>query len=238
MAVSDDTSLTDVVVSEAQQQVDVEGLIDGEGIDEQIDSAELGAAVGGELGESVGRTFGAAIGHRVQDALADVVDRETDTDGLVAELKRAVREGIEDAIDEVRGDESLVASLASMVRERDLAEGVTDVLSGDREDVEDGERAEEEVEEGERAEEAAEEEPRSEEEAEDGDERADDVEEPEELDASDLEDLRRETLAEYLETLSYRDLQHVAKEVDVKANLSRDEMSDRIVDAVSDESAA
>lgn len=215
--VSGDTSLTDVVVQEAQEQVDVGALVDGESVEEQIEPAKLGASVGAEIGESVGRTFGAAIGRRVYDALADVVDRDTDTDGVLTELERAVRAGVADAIDEMREDGSIVASIASIVQESDLDESLADLVPSDR--------TEEEVEAGEKQAQA--------------EETGTETPEPtDEIDASDLEELRRDTLAEYLETISYRDLQDIAKEVDVKANLSREAMTDRIVDAVAGESAA
>lgn len=56
--------------------------------------------------------------------------------------------------------------------------------------------------------------------------------------AENLEELRTETLEDFLEVMSYRDLQSVAKEVGVKANLSREEMTRRIVAQVTDDEAA
>ena len=61
--------------------------------------------------------------------------------------------------------------------------------------------------------------------------------EQEDVDATDLAELRRDTIEEYLETVSYRDLQSIAKDADVKANLKREEMTDRIVESVADETA-
>lgn len=49
----------------------------------------------------------------------------------------------------------------------------------------------------------------------------------------DLEDLRRETLEDFLDMMSYRELQSVAKDVGVKANLGQEEMTERIIDQVS-----
>jgi len=46
-------------------------------------------------------------------------------------------------------------------------------------------------------------------------------------------DLRRETIRDLLEVMSYRDLQSTAKEVGVKANQSHEEMIDDIVDQFS-----
>lgn len=55
----------------------------------------------------------------------------------------------------------------------------------------------------------------------------------EELSASDLSademrELKEDTYRELLESMSYRDLQSLAKDVGVKANLAQDEMTDRI----------
>lgn len=52
--------------------------------------------------------------------------------------------------------------------------------------------------------------------------------------ADDLEGLRKETLVEFLGIVSYSDLQSIAKDVDVRANLSREEMVERIVETVSE----
>jgi len=56
-----------------------------------------------------------------------------------------------------------------------------------------------------------------------------------EIPIDDLDDMREETYREMLEVMSYRDLQSVAKEVDVKANLSQEEMTDRIVEEFSEQ---
>lgn len=50
-----------------------------------------------------------------------------------------------------------------------------------------------------------------------------------ETSAEDLKDMREETYRELLEVMSYRDLQSVAKEVGVKANLSQEEIVEQIV---------
>lgn len=50
--------------------------------------------------------------------------------------------------------------------------------------------------------------------------------------ADDLRDLKRETYRDLLEQMSYRDMQSVAKDLDVKANLGREEMTDSIVETL------
>ncbi len=50
-----------------------------------------------------------------------------------------------------------------------------------------------------------------------------------------LEDRRADTLEDFLGVMSYSDLQSVAKDVGVKANLSREEMTDAIIGTVIDE---
>lgn len=47
-----------------------------------------------------------------------------------------------------------------------------------------------------------------------------------------FQDLHEDALRELLEVMDYRDLQSVAKELDVKANLDRETMADEIVEAV------
>lgn len=55
------------------------------------------------------------------------------------------------------------------------------------------------------------------------------------LSASDLQELREETYRELLEVMSYRDLQSIAKEVGVKANLSQDELIERVAEQFTEE---
>ena len=47
--------------------------------------------------------------------------------------------------------------------------------------------------------------------------------------------LLAQPLEDFLGVMSYSDLQSVAKDVGVKANLSREEMTDEIIEAVTDE---
>jgi hypothetical protein len=67
----------------------------------------------------------------------------------------------------------------------------------------------------------------------DADAEAEPSEEIEETDVplpSNADSLRAETYRELLDAMSYQELQSVAKDVDVKANLARDEMTERIMD--------
>jgi hypothetical protein len=52
----------------------------------------------------------------------------------------------------------------------------------------------------------------------------------EKLAAGDMDELRKETYRELLEMMEYSKIQSIAKQSGVKANLSRDEMIDEIVD--------
>ena len=54
------------------------------------------------------------------------------------------------------------------------------------------------------------------------------------MSVDDLREMREETYRELLEVMSYNQLQSIAKEVGVRANLSEEEMTDRIVEAFSD----
>lgn len=209
-----DDDLTEVVIEEASEHVDVAGLLEGERVEDQVDASRLGESIGTQFGEAAGRELGAAIGRRVHEVLVETVENEADDGSLVDTLKRGVRTGITDALEGVDGESTIVSSLASIVQDED----------------------EEETE-------AADEEETEDEATEATDEAADVEDEPEALeledvDASDLAELRQDTIEEYLETISYRELQSIAKDVDVKANLARDEMTARIVETVTDESAA
>ncbi len=66
----------------------------------------------------------------------------------------------------------------------------------------------------------------------------DELPEDVDLSADEIQDLTEETYRELLETMSYRDLQSLAKDVGVKANLAQGEMTDRLVAEFSEESEA
>ena len=248
---SDDDTLTEVVVEEAQEHVDVEGLIDGDSIQDQIDPTAVGEAAGARVGETAGRRLGESIGRQIHEALSDI-DEETSPREILSNLQRAVADGISQAVAESREGGSALASIADVFENQALRERLTETITGgedeseadtddgDDADVDAGESEQEGVDESERegADEGSPAETDVDENGEPGEEAPAAEIDFDELDVDDVEELRVETLEEFLETISYRELQSIAKEVDVTANLSREEMTEEIVATVSDESAA
>lgn len=236
---SDSDSMTEVVVEEASNQLDAEGLIGGDSLQEQVDSGEVGRAVGARLGETSGQRIGAAIGRRIQETLADIGEEAGPRD-VANELVSAVRDGFGDALSESRDRGSALSAIADSVQGTDLGSQVAGALGAEGDESETGE-ADTAGSEMESEAEAADE---------DSDAEADesaglaDVPSPadavdemdaEELDVDDLESFQTETLEEYLRTIPYRDLQSIAKAVGVTANITQQEMTERIVDAVTDD---
>ncbi|ELZ09025.1 hypothetical protein [Natrialba aegyptia] len=242
---SEDTGLQELVAEEVTDQLDVADLIDGGSIEDGIDAGEIGASVGRQFGERLGRTIGASVGGEIHDTLSSAFESGTDAadgegeeeeengDGnggtkptadtltlkqLLAELVTAIRTGFVTALDDSNARDS-VESIAQNVTEGTSLEGVFET-SSETETQEEGADGEDES--GAEAAETAD---------------ADDRDADTELEQApeDLENLRRETLVDFLGVMSYQDLQSVAKEVGVKANLSREEMTDEIIETVAAE---
>lgn len=227
---SDSDSMTEVVVEEASNQLDAEGLIGGDSLQEQVDSAEVGRAVGARFGETIGQQIGAAIGRRVQETLADI-DEEAGPRDVGGDLVSAVREGFGDALSESRDRGAALSAVADSVQETDLGSQVAGALgaAGDASADADSETETTDADSDSETDESSG--------LSDVPSPADAVDEmdAEELDVDDLESFQTETLEEYLRTIPYRDLQSIAKEVGVTANITQEEMTERIVDAVTDD---
>ncbi|WP_276254045.1 hypothetical protein [Halomontanus rarus] len=244
-----DTDLAKIVTEEVTDQLDTSDLLGGGSIEDQLDAGEIGAAVGREFGASFGRRLGEEVGGNVHDALASSLENDVDREEFGEEVKRAIRDGVRTAFGGMDGRESLVTMLQSIGDEDGIGDQLSEVIpaEGDEgeaesesdrgitERVDDAtpdmlESDEGEDEAGEESEDEADE---SESEG-DGEAEGEEKEEEEEtaLEAADLEGVRRDTLEDLLEVMSYRDLQSVAKDVGVKANLSREEMTEEIVETV------
>ncbi|WP_345783342.1 hypothetical protein [Natrialbaceae archaeon AArc-T1-2] len=228
-----DSDLTDVVTEEVTNQLDVGDLLGDGSLEAEIDTAKVGASVGREFGERLGRELGREIGREAHATIAEGFEQEKRLRAILADLKEAVLEAIRDAVRGFGASETVGSLLRTLGDDGGLGEQLTDAVpTGEREDAtEDAEAAETEDETGESdaPEPDADTSAAVEAEAEAGD--ADD-----QTAVEDLENLRRETLEDFLEVMSYEDLQSVAKDVGVKANLSREEMTDRIVETVTEES--
>lgn len=189
-----------------------------EEVSEQLDVTGLldgeradGGIDGGEIGAAVGRRFGERVGFEVG-----------------ASVGRAVHETIVADLDEGKSLRELRSDLTVAIRDSfgetvGKLDGVESMRGIDEREDEDGEATEAVAEaDGLEADEA------------DDETEANGEEVGDEPSAADLEGLRRETLEEFLSVVSYADLQSIAKDVDVRANLSREEMTERIVETVSE----
>lgn len=243
---SENESMTEVVIEEATEQLDVQGLVDGESLQDQVDSARVGRAVGAQLGEAAGRQLGAAIGRQVHETVA-AVDRETSPREFGRDLAGAVRGGVSDAVSTSRERGSALATVVDSVQDAGLGSALAEVLVGEAEKVtesgadseseriETGSGEDSETDETDSEAVSDTDEPDSEgADADSGDDIVDEID-TEDLAVDDLESFQTDTLRAYLETISYRDLQSIAKDLDVRANLAHEEMADRIVETVSDD---
>lgn len=233
MSESDDAGLTAVVTEEVTNQVGISELLGDGNLEDEIDGGELGAAVGRKFGEQFGRELGGAIGREIHETIAEGVEEGRSLSELRSDVTSAVKDGVSDGVDELGGRQA-VASLAQSATEGSPIEGLLDREESTGEaDVTDDTEAEAVAEDEDTEEEAEDEAAEAvEEEAEDEDEA-----EPEPSGA-DLEDLRRETLTDFLGVMSYEDLQSIAKDVGVRANLGREEMTEEIIQTVTDEEEA
>lgn len=226
---SDDTqtaAVTDSIPSS------IGNAVDSDEIKSMLEDDSLDAA-GRKLGSQVGREIGGRIGRQLGPTIAsDIWDRKNPW----TILKNAVGRLVELIVETLQNVdiESSISKLTdvgrSILAEDSLKEGVgTLVPSGLTETTD--ESSDEATESGETDEEDATEDDTGE------DEGGPDVEVPGNVDlsAEEFRDLKEDTYRELLETMSYRDLQSVAKDVGVKANLAQDEMTDRIVTKFSEE---
>ncbi|WP_372912943.1 hypothetical protein [Salinigranum sp.] len=198
-------------VTQAVDTDEVEALFsEGEAVESV--GRELGSRVGAELGSTVGRELGGVVVRDVRERkslrtiLVDVARRLVE---LLAALLRNAD----------------VGSAASRLRDAfDSATDVTDEVTDDA-DAEDDEETQT----------TDDADAEDDEETQTADEDADSESGGSsgglsDMSADDLEQMREETYRELLEVMSYRDMQSIAKELDVKANLSEDELTERIVE--------
>ena len=232
---SDDGGVAGVVAEEVNDQLDVADLLGDGQLEEQLDAQAIGAAVGREFGASIGRELGETIGREIHLTVSEGIEREQAPREIAADVKTATVDALLSGLAGLDGRDSLVSLLRSIGDEGGLGDRLADAVPA--EPLED-EAADEEAEDEEAVEDEATDEA-SEEKAETDDETTEDGVEPTDDDGGDgpgepqveeLEELRQETLEDFLELMSYRDLQSLAKDVGVKANLSKDELVDQIAE--------
>lgn len=219
--------------------------VDADEIESMLEDDSLDAA-GRELGKQIGREVGGRVGRRLGPSIAqDIRERKSPWSILKNAVRRLVTILIETLknVDLSSGISKLTDVGRRILSEDSLKEGVGTVVPSGLVDSTDEESDEATETEGETDEAEGDEAEAEDEGVEDDASESDgvpDVEMPEDVDlsADEIQDLKEDTYRELLETMSYRDLQSVAKDVGVKANLAQDEMTDRIVDAFSEEGEA
>ena len=213
---SDDRELVEAATDELKDQVDVADLVTGDSITDQVDGASLGRSLGGVLGAILGRRLGRTVGRALRSKILRRSDDDEDRSSF-GRLVNAVLVAFVRTFQKPKFREPVEDAL------RKFAESREERLTESKESVEEVETETEEA-----AEDAASE----------TKEAAEDVAGAD-LDAAELQALKSETYRDLLEMMEYSQIQSIAKEVGVKANLGREEMVDRIVeqfDETSDES--
>lgn len=185
--------------------------VDSDEVSSWLESEVTTRSAGRELGRQIGRTVGSIIGREVGSVVAvDVRDRKG-IRIIISDVWHRVTELLASALRNADVD-SMVSTLVDRVRILVAEQGTSELveLTGDRGDDDPADADETETT------------PAPDEEEGSVDDSAT------ELAATDLQELREETYRELLEVMSYRDLQSIAKEVGVKANLSQDELIEQV----------
>lgn len=225
-------SLSSDTVEEVRDAVS--GAVDGDDLSSLLDGEDGAGSVGRELGARAGRELGATIGRELGELVAaDVMDGK-EPRAILADVKRRVRDLLLELLRDLDVD-ALVSRLTDAVGGVVSGGSPTDAVDSllPEEDGSDGESVESGGAEG--TEESQETDEAGAEDQQGGDESIPDGD-LSSLSADDLSSLKEDTYRELLEVLSYRDLQSIAKEVGVKANLGEDEMTDRIIEQFSEQS--
>lgn len=223
---SDTSDPKEAIKEELTEQVDVGSLVTGESVGDQVDGESLGRS----FGESVGALAGRKLGRLAVGQLLSKLPFRDDGDGNPSLLRRitstfVVVLGRTPSQPQFR--DPIEETLREYVEKREAAETLDDAKETAEEAAE---KASETV--GEGADEASDS-------ADNGDGTAEEktgAPSTDDLNPDDVQAIREETYRDLLETMEYSELQSIAKEVDVKANLGRDEMVDAIVEQFNDES--
>lgn len=201
---SNATDAIEDAVTDSLETEDIASMLDTEATAESI-GRDIGRRVGREAGAIVGRELGGsvAVDIRERKGLRTILANVRDR---VVELLTALLRNvdIEPAVSR------LIDASKSLLSDRSAG----DLLGSVAPDMERDDDGDEST-------------------AADDDQPDPDDTDPSELSADQLQEMREETYREFLEEMSYRDLQSIAKEIDVKANLSRDEMTEQITDKFS-----
>lgn len=216
---SDESALDAVDTATLLESIDLADLLETTDLDELAEREDFGVAVE-EFGATLGREIGAALGREIGGVLATAITERPSFDRLVENVKAAIGDALRSLLVDPDSRMALREDIQTIVERK-----VSGELTDDTEDSGNGETGGE-VDGAEKGDEGEADETAGGEENEkrDGEgtesERGEDEETEEESEPSSREEL---------EEFSYRELQSLAKEHDIKANLSRDEMTDQLI---------
>lgn len=201
------SGLKETVTDEVTDQVDAGDVVTGNAITDQLDGAKLGRAVGEAVGASLGRRAGDLLFGRLLSKLG-IGDGEQST--RTGRVLSAVGVALARTLSKPQFRDPLESAVRDLVESREAA--------GEESD---GEEADGEESAGEEAE---------------GEEGEGDEESAPEIDAETLRSLKRDTYRDLLDRMDYSELQSLAKDAGVKANLKRDDLVDTLVEEFGDDS--
>lgn len=201
------TDVSEKVIDEVTDQVDAADVVSGGSVAEQVDGARLGRAVGESVGAMVGRQMGDLLVSRLARKLGfgDEDEPATRSGRLLRALAIAGARTLSNP--EIR--DSFESWLRQAVADRESADG--EAAEGEEAEAAEGEAAE-----GEET------------------ETAEDETTVSDIDPDTLKSLKRDTYRDLLERMEYSELQSLAKDVGVKANVKREELIDRLVEQFGD----
>lgn len=215
----------EAITDELSEQVDVGSLVTGESVGEQVDGESLGRSFGKSVGALAGRKLGRLAVGRLLSKLPFRDEGDGDP-SLFRRLASAFVVALGRTLNQPQFRDPIEKTLREYVEKREAAETLDDAKETAEEAAE---KASETVDEGaDGASDAAD--------NTDGTEERTDGPSTDDLNPDDVQAIREETYRDLLETMEYSELQSIAKEVDVKANLGQEEMVDAIVEQFDGES--
>lgn len=219
---SDTPDPKEAITDELSDQVDVGSLVKGESVGDQVDGESLGRSFGESVGALAGRKLGRVAAGQLLSKLP-FQGSDDENPSLLGRLASAFVVALGKTLRKPQFRDPIESSLREYVEKRESTETLDDAKKTTEEVVESLGEDEDEDEES------------DEKESDEGDTDKEDTDAADvDLNPDDVQAIREETYRELLETMDYSELQSVAKEVDVKANLGRDEMVDAIVEQFND----
>lgn len=206
------SGLKETVTDEVADQVDAGDVVSSEAITDQLDGAKLGRAVGEAVGASLGRRAGDLLFGRLLSKLG-IGDGEQST--RTGRVLSAVGVALARTLSKPQFRDPLESAVRDLVASREAAGEESDAEEGAGEEAEGEESAGEEAE---------------------GEEGEGDEGSAPEIDAETLQSLKRDTYRDLLDRMDYSELQSLAKDAGVKANLKRDDLVDALVEEFGDDS--